>query len=392
MEKWSLSPVFVCAECDAELCLSCFVRMAEPGKHLKTHAYRIRSARPEVVADNWAACDDLSMLSAIERLGLGNWTDVARAVGRGHSAEDVESHYLELYASRPGSYLPARVKLRSGDWAGNVAGVDEREEKIYVRERLAETMNEQELIAHQISLPGAELLGYMPLRGDFDVEHDNEAEATIADMEFLSDDDPADRELKRQVLRAYNARLAERERRKRYLIERNLLDRKHRLELQRGMSPQQRRVQVQLKGFAPFHSTQAHQKLVDSLVETSHLADRMIELKRRIDAAAKADAKNGAQGNAKKKQKPSDHLAAMPSMQPTMTNNLLLPTSNKKLTQDHHFLSDLEVKLCDALQLPPRKYLEVKEALSVRPSPFLLSTNGKRSQTNIFNGRGTAAA
>lgn len=29
--------------------------------------------------------------------------------------------------------------------------------------------------------------GYMPLRGDFDVEHDNDAELILADMEFSPD-------------------------------------------------------------------------------------------------------------------------------------------------------------------------------------------------------------
>ena len=32
-------------------------------------------------------------------------------------------------------------------------------------------------------LPGAALGGYMPLRGDFDLEHDNDAEQILADME-----------------------------------------------------------------------------------------------------------------------------------------------------------------------------------------------------------------
>ena len=31
----------------------------------------------------------------------------------------------------------------------------------------------------------SEIVGYMPLRGDFDVEYDNDAELLLAEMEFF---------------------------------------------------------------------------------------------------------------------------------------------------------------------------------------------------------------
>ena len=49
---------------------------------------------------------------------------------------------------------------------------------------------------------GAPLLllqGFMPLREDFDVEYENDAEALLADMDFTPDDHPGERELKLQV-------------------------------------------------------------------------------------------------------------------------------------------------------------------------------------------------
>jgi hypothetical protein len=44
----------------------------------------------------------------------------------------------------------------------------------------------------------------MPLRGDFDVEHDNDAEHLLADMEMEPDDDPSERELKFMVMEVFN--------------------------------------------------------------------------------------------------------------------------------------------------------------------------------------------
>lgn len=109
MDTWGFSPIFACADCEVELCLACFVRKAEPAPHLKTHHYRIRSARPVLVEEGWAACDDLVMLDAIERVGLGNWTEIAQSVGRGHTAQSIERHYLGLYAGRFGVHIPPCV-------------------------------------------------------------------------------------------------------------------------------------------------------------------------------------------------------------------------------------------------------------------------------------------
>jgi len=44
----------------------------------------------------------------------------------------------------------------------------------------------------------------MRLRNDFDVEHDNDAEQILADMELDPSDDPAERELKLLVVDVYN--------------------------------------------------------------------------------------------------------------------------------------------------------------------------------------------
>lgn len=55
----------------------------------------------------------------------------------------------------------------------------------------------------------------------------NDAEKMLADMEFCLDEHPSERELKLQVIRIYNHKLEERNRRKRFVIERGLVDFKH---------------------------------------------------------------------------------------------------------------------------------------------------------------------
>jgi len=57
------------------------------------------------------------------------------------------------------------------------------------------------------AMQGYDLAEYMPRRGDFDIEWDNDAEKLLQDMEFLPEDTADDRALKVKVLAIYNSRL-----------------------------------------------------------------------------------------------------------------------------------------------------------------------------------------
>lgn len=64
----------------------------------------------------------------------------------------------------------------------------------------------------------------MPKRGDFDIEFDNDAELLLAEMEFNEEDKPYETEMKYKVLDIYNIRLDERMKRKKFVIEKDLLN------------------------------------------------------------------------------------------------------------------------------------------------------------------------
>ena len=73
-------------------------------------------------------------------------------------------------------------------------------------------------------LPGADLSGFMPLRQDFEFEHDNSAEIILADMEFSDNEHPSETALKLDVVKIYNQKLDERDRRKQFVIDTGLVD------------------------------------------------------------------------------------------------------------------------------------------------------------------------
>ena len=118
--------------------------------------------------------------------------------------------------------------------------------------------------------PGTDLPGYMTLREDFDVEHENDAENLLADMEFQPDDHPSERELKLQVIRIYNSKLDDRERRKRFVIDRGLVDRKEQVAQDRRRSKEERDIVARLRVFARFHSAADHEALVRLIKHPPH--------------------------------------------------------------------------------------------------------------------------
>ena len=94
-----------------------------------------------------------------------------------------------------------------------------------LRESLStSTRKEQEIRERLATLPGAEIAGYMPLREDFDTEHNNDAEQLLVDMEFSPDDHPSERLMKLKVIELYNQKLTERDERKKIVISRGLID------------------------------------------------------------------------------------------------------------------------------------------------------------------------
>ena len=82
------------------------------------------------------------------------------------------------------------------------------------------------------------------------MEYDNDAEVMLKDVEILGDEDEKEKELKMCLIRAFNrqfqnrslfvGRLAERNKRKQFVLERNLLDLRSILSEERKMSKVQK--------------------------------------------------------------------------------------------------------------------------------------------------------
>jgi hypothetical protein len=108
------------------------------------------------------------------------------------------------------------------------------------------------------------LVGYIPNRGDFDTEWENDAELTLADMEFKEEDTKWERDLKLKVLEIYNSKLDARIERKKFILERGLLERK-----EKKRSKEEREVYNNMRVFARFHSAEEHEAFIQGLLSQS---------------------------------------------------------------------------------------------------------------------------
>lgn len=204
----------VCMAADVRLCVGCFVAGAAWAPHEHSHAYSVEErVSAAVFASDWDVGEERRLLDALGKFGPGHWRAVSEAV-RTKSQRKCEVHYRAVYLGSACAPLPDydRVVCAEVGGAGAVpqspaAGGEERTVKAMARDA-----------------GNGVLDGYMPKRGDFDVEWDDGAEDLIADLAIEDDDTEEEKALKLRLVQIYNERLEKRETVKAFLLEHGLLD------------------------------------------------------------------------------------------------------------------------------------------------------------------------
>ncbi|KAJ8535187.1 hypothetical protein ON010_g13551 [Phytophthora cinnamomi] len=209
--------------------------------------------------------------------GMGNWKDIAEHVAT-KSDKKCEKHYLTAYLGWK-DLMPRFI----GDSTEVAEDKDkEGKDKQPSTDEKAAEMNAAS--DHVLRGPPGErngpsqLAGYMPLRGDFDVEYDNEAEMILADMEFSEADHPTERELKLKVIQIYNQKLEKRTERKKFVVERGLLDYKLHQHTERKRPKEERELLAQVRPFARFQSPEEHDNFVEGLIAAMRLKKQILLL------------------------------------------------------------------------------------------------------------------
>lgn len=129
-----------------------------------------------------------------------------------------------------------------------------------------------------VTIPGAELSGFMPRRGDFDIEWENEAEQVVADMEFLPGESEADINLKLQVLQIYNSKLDEREQKKDFIIKRRIYDYKKKQAEDQRLPRDERDLVQRMRLFERFHTQKEHEQFLADILRAKRLRKEIAKL------------------------------------------------------------------------------------------------------------------
>ncbi|XRA98251.1 transcriptional adapter 2-alpha [Pycnococcus provasolii] len=299
-----------CAECvePFELCVQCFSVGASLNPHKPTHRYRVLDDLSfPIFSDDWGADEETRLLEALSSFGPGNWSEVAEHVGS-KTKQQCYAHYVECYVD---SVKRRRVEA-GDDTDGDADGGDDDdmrpmtiEERKLADERDALAAANDPTSAAAAAAAAApppppprvagnqqDITGYHARRSEFDTPHEPEAELPLAELELRADDTPAEKSRKLQMLRIYQKRLAERERRRQFVVARGLLNVRRIQAVERKRSWAENRVASLLRPFLRFVPAAEHDATVDGFVHELRLRARIAKLKeyRRAGLANLSDA------------------------------------------------------------------------------------------------------
>lgn len=220
-----------------ESCIDCLIKL-----EVKEDYHVVDKLDFSIFNLEWSAKEEFQLINCIEKFGLDNWAEISSGI-KSKPKYPCEAHYFNYYLSKLDQIVPSNKKLIIGgvdkieyDYDQNIRNQEDEEKlrsEIIANIGVIQDLNIKQLDPNiknnnrsrslvknrnrkdQKNISTAEeIIGYWPKREEFDVEYLNEAEIEIADIDFLEEDTPDERELKLNVLHVYNMNLEEREIRK----------------------------------------------------------------------------------------------------------------------------------------------------------------------------------
>lgn len=344
--RLALDPAYiVCAHgmCTSRtICIPCFhVGAADEHPHQPDHPYRIiESNNIPLLEPDWSANEELRLVHALCDYGLGHWKAVAARVGK--PQQQCEQHYIRVYLSAdtliPASFLefPSTPPLPNSNAdrplpASNSHSLQYRscapspvnrtpflpqspEERptivITLGGRTTKLERGTTIPCHSNDSedPGFKVApdpsygndtnveGCMPRRGDLDIEFDNDAEETVADIVIDEDDTEQEKELKLQLLQIYDKRLARREQITEFILMRDLIH-VDKIEIGDATNTQEEKeLLARIQIFSRLLSDNDFRKFKDAVMSEYSLSNKIHYLKQCRAAGVKRNAEIGVYG------------------------------------------------------------------------------------------------
>ncbi|TBU09422.1 Myb-like transcription factor [Hamiltosporidium magnivora] len=312
----SFSTRIKCSECNLDFCVLCFYNKKKLDGHDLSHKYRaIEPLVFPVYEPNWTALDELLFFDAFYIYGIGNWEDISNYFGS-KSVEEIEKHFCLIFGISDNKFYESDKNI-SGFSNPNIH----------------------------------EVVNYLPLRKDFDVEYDNDAENIIKDLVFKEEDNEIEKQLKEAMIDSYFYTLKLRNIRKHIILDRNLYEIKKLQSKESNYSENEKKILSKLKPLTPYLSKTDFNSFLKGIFIEEHLKSLLNK-------------------NQDFKQKYSNERF------------LKYEKERSKL------LTDLELEICKKLEISYKSYIHIKSTaineflknnyLNVKRLKYLLKSYDKR--------------
>ena len=212
-----------------------------------TNYFILNNFSDNLFTQDWTLGQEIKLLGAIERLGLNNWEEISKILGKGRF--ECESHYYTFYYKSKYDFLPDDNKIininnNNNKYSKNILLSNKKQEALFIdkikqnigyvpfsennksnRSLSKTTIKKDENDKNKpVNQNMYDTLGYWEKRKDYDVEYKNEAEIQMSEIEFNENDSKDKLNINYTCLKNYNNILDEREERKNFVIEKNLFD------------------------------------------------------------------------------------------------------------------------------------------------------------------------
>lgn len=278
---------------------SCYIGNEITLNNYKYTHYRILPKMTEpLFTSDWSFGEEIKLLGYVEKLGLDNWEEISKALGKGKF--ECESHYYTFHYKINNGNMPSKNILANGSKDQLKKNKLEEEKllsKIQVNlgyipfsdinktnqsnRSLAKNRNLQKdsQDKNQMMYQSAyDTLGYWAKRKEFDVEYKNEAEIELSELEFKEGDNKNTIKMYYRELQNYNNILEEREERKKLICDKNLFNFKRQWGFEKKLSEEDKGIFQSLKNNFRFLPDEVYFSVFDHNVLEKNIKSRLNQL------------------------------------------------------------------------------------------------------------------
>ena len=260
-----------------------------------THYTILNKMTENLYTNDWTLGDEIKLLGAIEKLGLENWEEISKILGKGKY--ECESHYYTFYYKSKDDYLPSDKIININNNSKNILKLNKIDENKYLEKikdnigyiPFSDNNKPNRSISKNIKKDDSDKnkpmnqniydnLGYWTKRKDYDVEFKNEAEIELSELEFKEGDTPAQIKNNFKCLKNYNNILDEREERKKLVEEKNLFDVRKQINFDKKLSNQDREIYTSVKNNLKYLTKEQFLFLFESNVLEKNIKSRINQL------------------------------------------------------------------------------------------------------------------